>query len=112
MQNKIQKSFTLGGSKWVVEYANDPTNGNTLGKCDSTACKITLYVTLAGEEISEETMYNSFLHELTHAILITYAYFRENSNEKIVSAMASGLAQCFLSAEYEKPTSKVVKNKK
>lgn len=98
---KIPHKFTLGGTDYTVRYEEDYTNGSEFAHFEPVKCEVVIHRKIRGVEVNENTMYNSFLHEMTHAILGTYGFTEQNDDEKFVNAFASGLTQVFLSAEYE-----------
>lgn len=98
----IPNSFELGGSKWSVEFKDDPTNGEWLGHSQSNQHKIELHNSIRGIEIPIQSATQTFFHELIHAFLSHGEYQELNDDEKFVTHMGNCLHQYLKTVEYEK----------
>lgn len=104
MKKIIPNSFNVGGVKMNVNIV-DKLSGGILGNC----CLATSTVNIARtfidggtiSEQSEESMKNTFYHELTHSILDTMAEFDLSRNEIFVSTFSSFLNEAFGSMQFD-----------
>lgn len=99
--NKIPKSFTVGGQEIEVKQV-DICENNCIGDIILAQGEIQIakYVT-RGVEQSESAKLNTFLHELTHAILKTMGEYELNSNERFVCTFSGFLTEAVKSFKYE-----------
>lgn len=106
MDNEISKfiprSFNLGGTKMRVELVN--IFDTTLGNCSTSQSVIQVakqyMIDNKPKEQSEQSMINTFYHELVHGILQMMAEFELDENEKFVQNFANLLCEAMKSAEY------------
>lgn len=99
--NKIPKSFTVGGQDIEVkevDICEDSCIGDII--LPQGEIQIAKYVT-RGVEQSESSKLNTFLHELTHAILKTMGEYDLNANEKFVCTFSGFLTEAVRSFKYE-----------
>lgn len=101
----IPNSFNVGGIRMNVNIVDKLPDG-ILGNCclaKSTVNIARTYMDSDGiYEQSEESMRNTFYHELTHSILDTMAEFDLSKNEKFVSIFSSFLNEAFGSMQINK----------
>jgi len=113
----IPKEFTLFGHKYVVRLENDLfEKENIYGDADEDVKQIRLQnvgeVVRRYEEngkinevkikITEETLTETFFHELTHIILDASGENELSENERFVNIMGKALLEVYLSSVYEK----------
>lgn len=96
IQLSIPSQIKVGGQTIqikTVKFAPD----NNLGTSNITSGEIFLadYFKAGGKEIkvSDTSQINTFLHEVTHAILDTMGEFKLSNNEKFVSCFSGFLAE-------------------
>ena len=99
----IPNSFELHGSKWTVEFKDDPTNGEWLGHCYAIQQKIELHNSHQGVEIPIQSKTQTFFHELIHAFLNHGGYTELNQDESFVTHMGNCLHQYLKTADYDEP---------
>lgn len=99
----IPRSFNLGGTKINVKIT-DRLSGNTLGSCSTSQSVIQIakqyMIDNECKEQSEQSIINTFYHELVHGILQMMAEFEMDENEKFVQNFANLLCEAMKSAEY------------
>ncbi len=115
-QIRIPKEFTLFGHKYKVVVSSslfDTTSCYGLADDDTKVIEIqdTREVIKRSEEdgvtseyrffITNETMIETFFHELTHAILDALGEEELSNNEKFVNMMGKAWLEIYLSAQYE-----------
>lgn len=71
---KIPKQFQFAGITFKVEFVDTvTTNGDPdYGDFDTNQNRIRLAKTIEGEPVTEQTMENTFYHELAHALQYYY----------------------------------------
>jgi len=74
----IPTSFKLGGNTWrvrfhksVIAIGQNNEVQHLYGECDIDKCLIKLAQTVDGKPCSEDTIYQTFIHEFIHAALYT-----------------------------------------
>lgn len=99
---RIPKSFMLGGQTFTVEYVSElGQSQDALGICAPDRGTILLQNTQPGYIMSGGRLEQTYLHELTHAILHTMAESDLYGNEKFVDVFATFLHQALTSAKFE-----------
>lgn len=90
--HKIPDSFKLFGIQYKVVKVDRIDSDDNLGESRYTEAQVVLATKdYKGRKISNECMWQTFVHELVHLILGMTAYHEENGNEKLVEAIALGL---------------------
>lgn len=95
-QLSIPSQIKVGGQTIQIKTVKFAPNNN-LGTSNITSGEILLadYFKVGEEEIrvSDTSQINTFLHEVTHAILDTMGEFKLSSNEKFVSCFSGFLTE-------------------
>ena len=99
---QIPKSYKVGGQKIEVRMVERCTD-----ECLGQAHLDEGYVEVADlydrdSHQSEDSKYNTYLHELVHTILQTMGEVELNKSEKFVCTFSSFLCEALTSAEYDK----------
>lgn len=89
----VPKKFTLHGTEWSIEYAEDVTNGQNLGRCSSPESLITLQKKHSGIDIAKTQIEATFFHELIHAFLDSGEYHELSQDEHLVAHLGNCLHQ-------------------
>lgn len=91
---KIPTEFYLFGCKWKVVFDNDMLdNAGNYGECRMTEKTIYLASKSHGKERPQESIGETFYHELTHAILDSAGYEKLSKDERMVSLIGRLLHQ-------------------
>lgn len=91
---KIPSSFSVGGYTYNVEYSPKYMFNN--GECDFQNETITL-----SSAVSESQQMRTFLHEMTHALLVAIGKKDLNDDEEFVDTVANHLYQIIKTVKYE-----------
>lgn len=91
----IPKSVRVAGCEYTVEFVESLPNQGSLGMTDFVEQKILLAERVNGQEITEENIELTFVHELLHAIWDKYMPMEEDTTEqeRVVRALSTGLYQ-------------------
>lgn len=104
MKKIIPNSFNVGGIKMNVNIVDKLPDG-ILGNCCLAKSTVNIARTYMDSDgiykQSEESMTNTFYHELTHNILDTMAEFDLSKNEKFVSTFSSFLNEALGSMQFD-----------
>lgn len=98
---KIPHKFKVGGQDVKVEYTNTIV-GDRLGECVLWNGKIRISETYKGEPQTDSSQFNTFYHELTHAILDTMGEYDLSANEKFVCSFSGFLSEAIRNFEFNK----------
>lgn len=98
--NRIPKSFTVGGQDMDVLIA-DTIPEDKLGECTIWNGIIRIARVYKGIPQTQSSQYNTFFHELTHAVLDTMGEYELNNNEKFVCTFSGFLTEAIRSFKYE-----------
>ena len=93
------KRFYLFSSEWIInivdniepEVDKDGYKHHYAGMTYNATQKIEIARTIRGENLSNEMMCETLIHELVHVICHTGAYFNYSNNEPFVEFMARGI---------------------
>ena len=96
---KIPHKFKVGGQDVNVEFANTIV-GDRLGESVLWNGKIRISKTYKGEPQTDSSQFNTFYHELTHAILDTMGEYELSANEKFVCSFSGFLSEAIRSFEF------------
>lgn len=97
---QIPKSIFLGGAIINIELV-ERCNNNALGTCCIAKSEIKIAEIYDIDNVqSDESKQNTFVHEITHAILDTMGEFNLSRNEKFVSTFSSFLSEVIKTAKY------------
>lgn len=99
MINRIPKSFTVGGQEMDVLIV-DTIPEDKLGECTIWNGSIRIARVYKGFPQTQSSQYNTFFHELTHAVLDTMGEYELNNNEKFVCAFSGFLTEAIRSFKY------------
>lgn len=100
MKFNIPKSFELFGSDWKVKHDNKAMDdSNAFGDCSYSLKEIRLAETEGINKLSEDKKNQTFLHELTHAILLSMHEYEINKDEKFVNSFSELLYQFIKTAK-------------
>ena len=91
----IPRRFDLGGHRITVKMIDD-TEHDKAGSWDNEENIIRLW----SKGRSHDYMVQTFLHELSHAILDTWSLPKHSTNEKLVDALGQGLMQYMKTVTY------------
>lgn len=100
--NRIPKNIQIMGRK--IDIVWDKT---LLDKWDAKGItvyrenKIVLFKDGSNETRTKDTMYETYIHEVTHWILELICEKEKNDDEKFVSLFSRCLSQVLISGEYE-----------
>lgn len=100
MLNRIPKSFTVGGQDMYV-FIVDTIPNDKMGECTLWNGNISIARTYKGFPQTQSSQYNTFFHELTHAVLDTMGEYELSQNERFVCTFASLLTEAVRSFKYE-----------
>jgi len=99
----IPTSFELFGQTITVEYRRTlHKTHKAVGLWIPGKNKIVLQQRTKTYDITDETIEQTFLHELTHALLTILGYEDLSNNEKLVDLIGNGLHQVIKSVKYQK----------
>jgi len=97
----IPKSFEILGQTITVEYRRTLYKTNKyIGLWIPGKNKILLQQRTKTYEITDEQIEQTFLHELTHALLTIMGYENLSNDEKLVDLIGHGLHQIIKSVKY------------
>lgn len=97
----IPKSFELFGQTITVEYRRTLYKSHkAVGLWIVGKNKILLQQRTNTYEITDEQIEQTFLHELTHALLTVLGYENLSNDEKLVDLIGNGLHQVIKSVKY------------
>lgn len=96
---KIPNKLKVGGQDLNVEYTNTII-GDKLGESVLWNGKIKLAEIYKGEPQTDSSKFNTFYHELTHAILDTMGEYELSANERFVCTFSGFLSEAIRSFEF------------
>lgn len=98
---KIPTSFKLGAHTWKVKIVNkiDNDSDSFHGICYTTEHIIKIARTVNGKKMSDDSMYQTFLHEFVHAAL--HILGRED-DEELAAGLEQMYYQLYKTAKYPK----------
>lgn len=96
---KIPSRFIVGGAT-VDVVVKDRIEDDKLGSCSLPEGRIELANTYYGRKQSEESMLNTFYHEMVHSILGTMGKDDLNDDESFVCTFASFLTECMTTMKF------------
>ena len=99
---KIPKQITVGATTYKVGQPKHIRYKGMMGELDINACVLDVATNsnLTGKRFKAEDRYDTFWHELTHAIL--YDMGSElNKDEKFVTEFSNRLNRAILSAKFK-----------
>lgn len=91
------KSFSLGAKKYRVKRVSD--RGTVLGTAYSPLGLITIQTKFDGKDIPEDSIEQTFFHELVHCILDDIGEPGKSQNEQFVQAFSVLLHQFYKTAK-------------
>lgn len=94
---KIPKSFYIGGQKMRVVIGQD----QCLRSSDLGLCQLAKGVINISPDQTDDSMQNTFVHELIHAALDTLGRYSDSNDECFVSSLASVLTEAVRSMTYD-----------
>lgn len=97
---KIPKQVTVGAKTYVVREPKNIKRRGMMGELNLTRCvlDVATHSNVTDTRFKAEDRYDTFWHELTHAILHDMGSAL-NKDEKFVTAFASRLNQAILTAK-------------
>lgn len=101
---KIPNKLKVGGQDVNVEFTNTII-GDKQGTCVLWNGKIKLAEIYKGVPQTYSSKFNTFYHELTHAILDTMGEYELSSNERFVSSFSGFLSEAVRSFEFNEERS-------
>lgn len=96
---KIPNKIKVGGQDLNIVFQNT-INGDKMGECCLWNGTIRISEIYKGEKQTDSSKFNTFFHELTHAILDTMGEYELSCNEKFVCSFSSFLSESIRSFEY------------
>ena len=102
------KKFNIFGSTWTIKIVDaivdekdyaakdgdyDNMKGSYVGSTSCAEGTIRIARELNGIKVTNEFMFNTLCHELTHAILDTGGYNKETCDEQLVEFLGRGIAE-------------------
>lgn len=94
---KIPKKIKIGGQDLDVKFLPDLDGG--LGRCCLGNGLIKIAEKFDGLEQTPSSQYNTFWHEVVHAILDTMGEKELSANEKFVCSFSGFLTECIRSID-------------
>lgn len=98
---KIPNKLKVGGQDLNVVFKNT-INGDKMGECCLWSGNIQISEIYKGEPQTDSCKFNTFYHELTHAILDTMGKYELSANERFVCTFSGFLSEAVRSFEYSK----------
>ena len=98
MEFKLPKKFKVGGVDYTVKQVEHCGNYDNFGFCRPQGI-IEIATQAGGYEVSESKKKQTFLHELTHAILFAMGKEELNDDESFVNTFSSFLAEAINTME-------------
>lgn len=98
---KIPNKLKVGGQDLNVVFTNT-ISGDKMGECCLWSGKIQISEIYKGEPQTDSSQFNTFHHELTHAILDTMGEYELSANERFVCTFSSFLSEAIGSFEFNK----------
>lgn len=96
----IPEKFKLFGKEWTVVFDNDKLdNDKAYGQSNYTSQEIYMASKAHGVERAQTGIEQTFMHELTHAILDSMHEHDLSNNEKFVQTFSGLLHQALTTAE-------------
>ncbi|MBO5854992.1 MAG: hypothetical protein J6Q61_09680 [Bacteroidales bacterium] len=96
---KIPNKTKVGGQDLNIVFQNT-INGDKMGECCLWNGTIRISEIYKGEKQTDSSKFNTFFHELTHAILDTMGEYELSCNERFVCSFSSFLSESIRSFEY------------
>lgn len=98
---KIPKEFTLFSQNIIVEFNNQRcSDSSALGITRDCVNKILLATASDNDELPNDTIEQTFLHEVVHQILYKMSEYDIAKNEKFVDLFSKLLHQFMKTAKY------------
>jgi Zn-dependent peptidase ImmA (M78 family) len=98
---KIPNKFKVGGQDLNVVF-KDTIYGDKMGECCIWSGNIQISEIYKGEPQTDSSKFNTFYHELTHAILDTMGEYELSANERFVCTFSGFLSEAIRSFEFNK----------
>lgn len=98
---KIPNKLKVGGQDINVVSTNT-INGDKLGESCIWSGRIQISEIYKGEPQTNSSKFNTFYHELTHAILDTMGEYELSANERFVCTFGGFLSEAIRSFEFNK----------
>lgn len=98
---EIPNKLKVGGQDLNVVFTNT-INGDKMGECCLWNGKIQISEIYKGEPQSDSSQFNTFYHELIHAILDTMGEYELSANKRFVCSFAGFLSEAIRSFEFNK----------
>ena len=98
MEFKLPKKFKVGGVDYTVKQVEHCGDHDNFGFCRPQGI-IEIANQAGGYEVSESKKKQTFLHELTHAILFAMGKGELNENESFVNTFSSFLTEAINTME-------------
>ncbi len=98
----IPSYFEVCGIPHRVIFEDHDHTDNKSGLYNPASATITLYRYSYGRKLTEEVMYNTFLHELVHCVFDAVEEFSLSNNEQLVQNMANVLNTIITTVKYER----------
>ena len=96
----IPVCFEICGITHRVIFEDHDQVENKSGSYDPVTATITLYRYSRGRKLTEEVIYNTFLHEIMHAVFIAIEEYDLSDNEQLVQNTANILNSIISTAKY------------
>ena len=100
-KKKIPNKLKVGGQDLNVVFTNTII-GDKMGECCLWNGNIKISEIYKGEQQTDSSKFNTFYHELTHAILDTMGEYELSANERFVCSFSSFLSEAIGSFEFNK----------
>lgn len=98
---KIPNKLKIGGQDLNVVFTNT-INGDKMGECCLWSGRIQISEIYKGEQQTDSSKFNTFYHELTHAILDTMGEYELSTNERFVCSFSGFLSEAIRSFQFNK----------
>ena len=98
--NKIPNKYKVGGQSITVSTVDSLPN-DILGDSNIGSGLVRIAKTFRGLTQSEDSKFNTFIHELTHTVLDTIGRADLSDDETFVCSFASILTEAINSMEYD-----------
>ena len=99
MEFKLPKKFKVGGVDYTIKQVEHCGNYDNFGFCLPHGI-IEIANQAGGYEVSDSKKKQTFLHELTHAILFAMRKSELNDDESFVNTFSSFLNEAISTMEY------------
>ena len=99
------RKFELGSHSIKVTYqkvVRNPEDGSEIfGLCDPMRNQITIATTMRGIALSEDVVFHSLCHELSHFTMILMNMAELNSNEAFIDMLGGFIAQFMKTSKFK-----------